>query len=76
MTGNIIKETTTAESTEPTAMYGWVCPTCKRVFSPFITMCPYCGGNHGRDFVTVATTSEYVTNATCDVGKQSTMICS
>lgn len=70
---DIIKETTTAESTEPTAMYGWVCPTCRRVFSPFTTMCPYCG-NHGRDFVVTANTSEFVTNVTCDTNQPSTMI--
>lgn len=27
------------------AMQGWQCPICKRVYSPFTTMCPYCG-NH------------------------------
>lgn len=73
---DVIKETTTAEPTEPTTMYGWVCPTCKRVFSPFTTMCPYCGGNQCRDFVAVATTSEYVTNVTYDTNQQSTIICS
>ena len=71
---DIIKEASTVESTEPTVMYGWVCPTCKRVFSPFTTMCPYCGGNHGRDFVVTAETSEYVTNVTCDTNQPSTMI--
>lgn len=71
---DIIKETATAESTEPTAMYGWVCPTCRRVFSPFTTMCPYCGGNHARDFVVTANTSEFVTNVTCDTNQPSTMI--
>lgn len=60
-----VKETTTAP--EVTPMYGWVCPTCKRVYSPFTTMCPYCGGNHGRDFVAVATTSEYVTHVTSNI---------
>lgn len=22
--------------------YGWVCPKCGRVYSPFTHMCPYC----------------------------------
>lgn len=25
-------------------LQGWVCPKCGRVFSPFTSMCPYCGG--------------------------------
>lgn len=25
--------------------YGWVCPKCGRVYSPYTTMCIYCGGN-------------------------------
>lgn len=24
------------------ANYGWVCPKCGRVYSPFTMMCPYC----------------------------------
>lgn len=26
-----------------TAMQGWQCPICKRVYSPYTQMCPYCG---------------------------------
>jgi len=26
------------------AQQGWQCPICKRVYSPFTTMCGYCGG--------------------------------
>jgi rubredoxin len=62
------------EQTDRFAPTGWVCPTCKRVYSPFTFMCPYCGGDKGRDFVTVATTSEYVTNVTTDTTSQ--MVCS
>ena len=25
------------------AMQGWQCPICKRVYSPFTHMCMYCG---------------------------------
>lgn len=25
------------------AMQGWQCPICKRVYSPFVHMCTYCG---------------------------------
>ena len=25
------------------AMQGWQCPICKRVYSPFVHMCMYCG---------------------------------
>lgn len=25
------------------AMQGWQCPICKRVYSPFVQMCLYCG---------------------------------
>ncbi len=27
------------------AQQGWQCPICKRVYSPFTTMCCYCGGD-------------------------------
>lgn len=25
---------------------GWVCPKCGRVYSPYTSMCPYCGGSN------------------------------
>lgn len=25
------------------AIQGWQCPICKRVYSPFVHMCMYCG---------------------------------
>ena len=25
---------------------GWECPKCGRVYSPFTSMCLYCGGEH------------------------------
>lgn len=27
-------------------MYGWRCPVCGRVYSPFTSMCAYCGNNN------------------------------
>lgn len=66
---DIVKETSTAETSTVTPMYGWVCPTCRRVYSPFTTMCPYCGGNHGRDFVVTFDTSEYETHAASNINQ-------
>lgn len=32
-------------------MQGWVCPKCGRVYSPYTSMCPYCGGgNNSYEF--------------------------
>lgn len=25
-------------------LQGWQCPVCKRVYSPFVGMCQFCGG--------------------------------
>jgi uncharacterized OB-fold protein len=74
MNEKINAEITEVQSTDRNVPTGWVCPTCKRVYSPFTMMCPYCGGDKGRDFVAVATTSEYVTTVTIDTPSQ--MICS
>lgn len=27
-------------------MQGWQCPICKRVYSPYTSMCHYCGGDN------------------------------
>ena len=74
MNQKINAEITDVQSTDRNVPTGWVCPTCKRVYSPFTFMCPYCGGDKGRDFVTVATTSEFVSHCTADTTSQ--MICS
>lgn len=34
-----------AENNHPTQLnYGWVCPKCGRVYSPYASMCSYCTG--------------------------------
>ena len=41
------------------AMQGWQCPICKRVYSPFTSMCPYCGGNQSSNLDTQPNNTEY-----------------
>lgn len=41
------------------ALQGWQCPICKRVYSPFTLMCPYCGGNEVITTTTTNGTDEY-----------------
>lgn len=31
--------------------YGWICPKCGRVYSPFTQMCLYCGGIQENNIV-------------------------
>lgn len=33
-------------------MYGWRCPVCGRVYSPFTSMCAYCGNNNNVNHIT------------------------
>lgn len=33
-------------------MYGWRCPVCGRVYSPFTSMCAYCGNNNNVNRIT------------------------
>lgn len=36
-------------------MYGWRCPVCGRVYSPFTSMCAYCGNNNMNHITCKAT---------------------
>lgn len=74
MNDKINTEIMEVQSTDHNVPTGWVCPICKRVYAPFTTMCPYCGGNSSRDFVAVATTSEYVTTVTTNTTDTPTQI--
>ena len=37
-----------ADRMRKTFSEGWECPRCGRVYSPFVMMCLYCGGNKKR----------------------------
>lgn len=41
------------------AMQGWQCPICKRVYSPFTQMCLYCG-NQETQTTTSSNTGGFV----------------
>lgn len=35
---------------------GWICPKCRRVYSPYTAMCYYCGG---ENIITTTSTSTF-----------------
>jgi uncharacterized OB-fold protein len=41
------------------ALPGWQCPICKRVYSPYTSMCHYCGGNNYTTTRTTNGTGDY-----------------
>ena len=41
------------------AWQGWQCPICKRIYSPFTSMCPYCGGNQSSNLDVQPNTGSY-----------------
>lgn len=41
------------------AQQGWQCPVCKRVYSPFTTMCYYCGNEKQQTTTTVKTNFDH-----------------
>lgn len=43
--------------------YGWICPKCGRVYSPFTHMCYYCKNNDSSPFdnqITYITTNKII----------------
>lgn len=36
-------------------MQGWQCPICKRVYSPFVQMCMYCGKKETLPIISINT---------------------
>lgn len=76
MNQKINTEITDIQSIDRNVPTGWVCPTCKRVYAPFTLMCPYCGGNQARDFVT--SDGPWMSNCTTEIHDcgNTQMICS
>ena len=37
---------TTKENNNTGGLSGWICPKCGRCYSPFTSMCSFCGGNN------------------------------
>lgn len=37
------------------AAQGWQCPICKRVYSPFVQMCMYCGKKETLPIISINT---------------------
>lgn len=53
LASHLVKEESSAinssrEKLFSTAMQGWQCPICKRVYSPFTHMCMYCGNKEAE----------------------------
>jgi len=47
-------------------MEGWQCPICKKVYSPFVTSCFYCGENN----VKTSTGTDYPTKSVAVIHPQ------
>lgn len=54
------------------AMQGWQCPICKRVYSPFTQMCLYCG-NKEIETTTSPNTGCFVREQSSDFRNQTTI---
>lgn len=53
------------------AMQGWQCPICKRVYSPFTHMCTYCGKKEVKT-TTSANTEELLSEQKDNFSNQTT----
>ena len=74
-TDGVVKETRTNEFEFKTdgnqlknvkfGNYGWICPVCGSGCSPYITVCPRCGGNGYFNKPWKVTCEDLRTNVTC-----------
>jgi len=52
---------------------GWQCPICKRVYSPYTSMCLYCGGNQQTQPTTPSNLGGFVEEQSSDYRKKTTI---
>lgn len=52
---------------------GWQCPICKRIYSPFTSMCLYCGGNQETQTTISPNTGGFVEEQSSDFRKKTTI---
>ena len=77
LASQLVKEESSAinssqEKLFSTAMQGWQCPICKRVYSPFTHMCMYCG-NREVEITTLPNTGGLPQEQKSDFRNQTTI---